>query len=171
MAMTSKRFEHTASVDRAGTMRAEGGAPMHAPEGWTPDHLLLAALVRCSLGSLRHHARRAGLALDGAGRAHGVVARRERDGRFAFVTVELELEIRLDPAPAPAALRDMLAKAERDCFVGASLAAPPSYTWTVNGSRLEAGAGEPTRREATPVTSPWRRPSSRTEPAEALRYQ
>jgi organic hydroperoxide reductase OsmC/OhrA len=129
-------------------MRAEGGTPLDAPPGWTPDHLLLAAVVRCSLGSLQHHARRMGLDLEGAGRAHGVVARRDGDGRFAFVTVEVELEVELAPAPGPEAQRDLLAKAERDCFVGASLTARPSYAWTVNGSRLEEGAGEPTSREA-----------------------
>jgi organic hydroperoxide reductase OsmC/OhrA len=147
--MSSKRFEYTASVDAAGTMRAEGGTPLDAPRGWTPDHLLLAAVVRCSLGSLRHHARRMGLALEGAGRAHGVVARRDGDGRFAFVTVEVELEVEVEvePAPGPEALRDLVAKAERDCFVGASLTARPSYTWTVNGSRLAEGAGGPTTRE------------------------
>ena len=135
MAMRSKRFEFTVSLDAAGTMRAEGDAPLSPPTGWTSDHLLLAALVRCSLGSLRYHARRAGLALEGSGYAHGVVAQRQGDGRFALVTVEVELEVDLDPAPDPDALRELLAKAERDCFVGASLTAPPSYAWTVNGSR------------------------------------
>jgi organic hydroperoxide reductase OsmC/OhrA len=134
--MRTKRFEYAASMDAGGTMRAEGGAPFAPPEGWTPDHLLLAALVRCSLGSLRHHARSAGVALRGAGRARGVVARREEDERFALVTVAVDLEVELDPAPAPDALRDLLAKAERDCFVGASLTAAPAYAWTVNGSKL-----------------------------------
>ncbi len=154
VAIKSKRFEYTASVDAAGTMRAEGVAPLDAPQGWTSDHLLLAALVRCSLGSLRYHARRAGLALEGAGRAHGVVARRERDGRFALVTIDVELEVELDPAPGPEALHDLVAKAERDCFVGASLTTPPSYAWTVNGSRVDqvaasprSSAGSPSREE------------------------
>ncbi|HSI30088.1 MAG TPA: OsmC family protein [Miltoncostaeaceae bacterium] len=135
MAMRSKRLEFTVSLDAAGTMRADGDAPLSPPAGWTSDHLLLAALVRCSLSSLRYHARRAGLALEGSGSAHGVFAQRQSDGRFALVTVEVELEVDLDPALDPDALRELLAKAERDCFVGASLTAPPSYAWTVNGSR------------------------------------
>jgi organic hydroperoxide reductase OsmC/OhrA len=141
--MRSKRFEYSASVDAAGTLRAEGGAPFDTPPGWTSDHLLLAAVVRCSLGSLRYHAGRAGLALEGAGRAHGVVTRREDDERFAFVGVEVELEVELHPAPAPDAVRELVAKAERDCFVGASLTAPPTYAWTVNGSRLDGSGGGP----------------------------
>jgi organic hydroperoxide reductase OsmC/OhrA len=140
VAITGKRFAYSASIDAAGTMRAEGGAPLEAPPGWTPDHLLLAALVRCSLGSLRYHARRAGLALKGGGRAEGLVARRDADGRFALVAVEVALEVELDPAPGPEALRDLLARAERDCFVGASLTAAVRYAWTVNGARLGDGA-------------------------------
>jgi organic hydroperoxide reductase OsmC/OhrA len=143
MALRSKRFGYAVSVDAEGTLRAEGGAPFDTPPGWTSDHLLLAAVVRCSLGSLRYHASRAGLALEGAGRAHGVVTRREDDERFAFVSVEVDLEVDLHPAPDPGAVRDLIAKAERDCFVGASLTAPPRYAWTVNGSRLDGGADEP----------------------------
>jgi organic hydroperoxide reductase OsmC/OhrA len=142
MGMTSKRFQYTASLDAAGTMYAEGGAPVTTPEAWTPDHLVLAAVVRCSLGGLRYHARRAGHALEGSGRARGVVTRRHDDGRFAFVAVEVDLEVRLDPAPDPEALRSLIASAERDCFVGASLTAAPSYSWTVNGTRLADIAGE-----------------------------
>ena len=94
MGMTSKRFEYTASLDAAGTLYAEDAAPLDTPEGWTPDHLMLAAVVRCSLGSLLYHARRTGLALEGSGRAHGVVTRRESDERFAFVAVEVDLDVR-----------------------------------------------------------------------------
>jgi organic hydroperoxide reductase OsmC/OhrA len=145
VAVRGKRFELTASVDRDGTMRAEGGAPVQTPAGWTPDHLLLAAVARCSLGSLRYHARRAGLSLEGAGEAHGTIARREEDGRHALVEVTVALDVRLDPPPAGQALQDLLAKAERDCFVGASLRAAPSYAWTVNGVAVGGAA----RRETT----------------------
>ena len=133
MAVRSKRLEFTASVDRSGAMRAEGGAPVRTPEGWTPDHLLLAALARCSLGSLRHHARRAGLALEGAGAAHGLFARREEDGRYALVELECGLDVELDPAPEGEALTELLDLAERDCFVGASLTVKTRYEWRVNG--------------------------------------
>ena len=33
----------------------------------------------------------------------------------------------------------LLEKAERDCFVGASLTARPRYTWLVNGREVAAG--------------------------------
>ena len=44
---------------------------------------------------------------------------REDDGRFAFVEIEVRLDVELTPAPAD--LEALLAKAERDCFIGASL--------------------------------------------------
>ena len=38
--------------------------------------------------------------------------------------------------PRPQSLRELVAKAERDCFIGASLTARPRYHWTVNGEEL-----------------------------------
>jgi hypothetical protein len=57
------------------------------------------------------------------------VTRREDDGRFAFVEIEARFDVHFEPSPADQAA--LLAKAERDCFVGASLTAPPRYVWTV----------------------------------------
>ena len=39
----------------------------------------------------------------------------------------------LAPEPEQDALGELLALAERDCFVGSSLTAKPSYRWVVNG--------------------------------------
>ena len=57
--------------------------------------------------------------------------RRESDGRFAIATVETVLDVRLEPQPGEAELAELLAKAERDCFIGASLTVKPSYSWHV----------------------------------------
>jgi len=141
MAIRSKRFELTASIDGDGEMRAEGQAPLSTAEPWNSDHLVLAALARCSLSSLRFHAERAGLRMSGSGTAEGTVARRAEDGRYALVEVAVALDVRLEPAPDDAGVADLLARAERDCFVGASLRARPRYAWTVNGVR-RGGAGE-----------------------------
>lgn len=140
MGIRSKRFDYRVAVDAEGTMRAEDGGPVRTPDGWTADHLVMAALVRCALGSLRHHADRAGLAMEGRGEAHGVVGRRGSDGRFALVEVAAALDVRLDPEPAPAQVAELLAAAERGCFVGASLTARPTYSWTVNGAAREVTA-------------------------------
>ena len=126
-AARAKVFEHAVEVDRGGRMTVPGGAQVERPEGWSPDHLLLAALVRCSIDSLVYHARRAGHEATAAGSARGTITKRESDGRYAFVEVEVSLDVQLVPRGEDTA--ELIAKAERDCFVAASLTVTPDYTW------------------------------------------
>lgn len=135
MAVQAKRFEYAVGIDRAGRMSAEGGALLEPARAWTADHLLLAALARCSIESLRYHAGNAGIDLVAAATAEGAVTRRESDGRYAFVEIRCSIEVELEPEPDD--LAALLARAERDCFVGASLTVKPEYRWRVVG----AGAG------------------------------
>jgi organic hydroperoxide reductase OsmC/OhrA len=128
-------FTYGVTIDGDWTVQSDaGGAPLPREEAWTPEHLLLAALARCSLTALEFHAKRGGIELRSSGAATGSVTRREEDGRFAFVEIEVELDVTLEPQPE--AVRELLAKAERDCFVGASLALEPTYRWTVNGQGI-----------------------------------
>src|SRR5262245_8714193 len=130
----ARRFEYAVELNPDGTAASDrGGGPLPPDRAWTPEHLLLASLCRCTLTSLRHHARKAGVSVASQGRAHGTVARRATDGRYAFVELGVELGVALDPLPSPESVTELLAKAERDCFVGASLTRPPAYTWRVNG--------------------------------------
>ena len=93
------------------------------------------SLVRCSLKSLRFHAARAGVDVPSAsGRARTLVTKRETDDRYSLVETELALVVELEPEPD--ALAELLALAERDCFVGSSLTVAPSYEWTVNGRTI-----------------------------------
>jgi organic hydroperoxide reductase OsmC/OhrA len=129
----AKTFEYAASLDRDGRLLAEG-TPLEPGEAWTPEHLVLAGLMRCTLESLGFHAERAGISVrESAAASEAVVTRREEDGRYAFVEIECGLDVRLDPPPAPEALVELLDLAERDCFVGASLEPAPRYEWRVNG--------------------------------------
>ena len=130
-ALKAKRFEYAAAIDRAGRIRAGEGAPLELGEEWTPEHLLLIALVDCSLTSLRYHARRAGIEVEASGSASGVVTKRESDERYAFVDVEVQLDVSLAPRPEPDELEALFAKAERDCFIAASLTVKPAYAWRV----------------------------------------
>lgn len=132
--LKAKRFEFAATVDSAGHAVAEGEHALELTREWTPEHLVLAALVRCSIKSLRYHARRAGIVAHAAGSARGVVTKRESDGRYAFVEIDCRIEVELDPVPAAGELQELLEKAERDCFVGASLTVRTSYDWRVGGS-------------------------------------
>ena len=43
----------------------------------------------------------------------------------------IELDVHLSPRPGDDELAALFARAERDCFVGASLTVRPSYRWTV----------------------------------------
>jgi organic hydroperoxide reductase OsmC/OhrA len=126
----AKVFEYAVEIDRAGRMSVPGGAQISAPEGWSPDHLLLLALVRCSIDAFTYHAHRDGRETQAEGSAHGRVTKRASDGIYAFVEISVEIDVTVTPrAEDPA---DLVAKAQRDCFVGASLTIEPDYTWRVS---------------------------------------
>ena len=129
------RFE--VSIDAERTARSErGGAGIASASAWSAEHLVLAALVRCTLTSLDHHLERAGLEARAAGGARGTVTKREDDGRYAFVDVEARYDVELEGEPDRSAVVELLDRAERGCFVGNSLTARPTYHWTVNGEEL-----------------------------------
>jgi organic hydroperoxide reductase OsmC/OhrA len=137
VAVKARVFTFDVSVDRDRTAHSgSGGSPIAAEDAWWAEHLVLAGLARCTLTSLDYHAHRAGLDSAGSATARGTVSKRDSDGRYAFVEVDVQLEVELDPAPDRGAVRELVAKAERDCFVGASLTASPRYAWTVNGEEL-----------------------------------
>ena len=126
-----KRFDFSASVATDGSLCAEDRERLDPGETWTPEHLVLAALCRCTLSSLRFHAEQAGLTASGTAAASGVVTKRDEDGRYAFVEVLCGLDVTLDPAPDD--LAELLSLAERDCFISASLSVRTEYEWRVNG--------------------------------------
>lgn len=129
-------FEYAVALDSTWAATSDrGGDPLpHDGKAWTPEHLLLAGLARCSLTALRFHARRAGLELEADADARGTLTRRDEDGRFAFVEIAVEARVTMAEPPDEEALRELVVKAERDCFVGASLTVTPTYTWVVNGA-------------------------------------
>ena len=129
-----KRFEYYASVDRDGGLCAEGLEALDPGETWTPEHLVLAALARCTLASLRFHAEQAEVESSGTAVASGVVTKREADGRYAFVELQCGLDVALDPVPGD--VHELLGLAERDCFISASLATATEYEWRVNGEAV-----------------------------------
>jgi organic hydroperoxide reductase OsmC/OhrA len=137
--MTSRArvFEYDVTVDPEWAAHStRGGASIpHDEEAWTPEHLVLAALARCTLTSFRYHTRRAGLEPRSSATAHGVVTKRDEDGRFAFVEIGVEIDVELGD-PGVADVRTLVEAGERDCFVGASLNVSPTYRWTIDGKEL-----------------------------------
>jgi len=138
MTVRAKELRYAVDVSANGELTDENGVVLDLPAEWSPEHLMLAALVGCSLKSLRHHAKRTSVdVLSSSGSARTLVTRRETDGRYALVETEVDLAVEVAPEPAPETLSGLLALAERDCFVGSSLTAKPSYRWTVNGRPIE----------------------------------
>jgi organic hydroperoxide reductase OsmC/OhrA len=129
VASYAKTFEYVVEVDRRGRMTIPGGAQIAPAEGWTPDHLLLAAFVRCSIESFVFHARRSGHEVTAAAEGYGKVTQRG-DGRYAFVEIGVSVTARLEPRAEDTS--ELVARAERDCFVGASLNIEPEYEWHVS---------------------------------------
>lgn len=135
VAANAKKLRYAVELTAAGELEEEDGVVLETPAEWSPEHLLLAALVRCSLQSLRYHARRKAVGVRSTGgSARTLVTRRETDERYAIVETEVELAVELEPEPD--ALAELLKLAERDCFVGSSLTAKPGYRWTVNGRTI-----------------------------------
>ena len=135
MAIRARTFTYAVSLDPDGSATSDAGGPaLPAEEAWSPEHLVLAGLLRCSLTSLRFHAAKDGVAVNASGDTSATVTRREDDGRYAFVEIDVRADLTLSPPPVN--VRELLTRAERDCFVGASLTISPTYSWTVNGEEI-----------------------------------
>jgi uncharacterized OsmC-like protein len=135
VAVKAKELRYAVDLAASGELAEENGVVLEAAAEWSPEHLLLAGLIRCTLKSLRYHAKRSGVEVRSAsGSARTLVTKRELDGRYALVETGVELAVELEPEPG--ALAELLGLAERDCFVGSSLTAEPSYRWTVNARAI-----------------------------------
>jgi organic hydroperoxide reductase OsmC/OhrA len=130
MAITAKTFDYAVEVDYGGRMTIPGGGQFVPPEGWSADHLLLAALVRGSSESFAYHARRLGHEVTASGSAHGTITKSGDDDRYRFVAIEVRVDAQLTPRTNE--VDDLIVKAERDCFVGATLTVKPRYEWRVS---------------------------------------
>jgi organic hydroperoxide reductase OsmC/OhrA len=131
VAHKAKEFRYAVDLGEGDSVRTEDGTPLGPGPEWTPEHLLLAGLLRCSVKSLRHHAKRARIEVPHAtGSANALFARRDSDGRFAVTELYVDLDLALEPHPGELELAELLAKAERDCFIGSSLTVKPIYRWS-----------------------------------------
>jgi organic hydroperoxide reductase OsmC/OhrA len=134
MKVRAKHFDYWISLDD-GELSAEGH-PAAVDADLSAEHLLLAALARCSISSLEHFARQKNLEVRASAYAAGTVTRRAEEDRYGFVSLECKLDVRIDPELAEAELRPLLESAEWGCFIGASLQPAPRYSWRVNGRDL-----------------------------------
>ena len=137
VAVKAKELRYAVELTADDALVEEHGVRLETAAEWSPEHLLLAALVRCSLKSLRYHATRQGITVRAStGGSRTLVTKRETDERYALVETVVDLAVELEPEPD--ALAELLAVTERDCFIGSSLTAKPSYRWVVNGRAIDA---------------------------------
>jgi organic hydroperoxide reductase OsmC/OhrA len=130
-------FDYAVTADADWTVHSDrGGAAITRDDAWSPEHLVLAGLVRCTLTSLEYHARRSGVTVTANADAHGSVTRRDTDGRFAVVSIDVTLDVATAPSLERGDLSELVERAERDCFIGASLTVVPRYVWRVEGEEL-----------------------------------
>jgi organic hydroperoxide reductase OsmC/OhrA len=90
VAVRAKHFEYWINLDEAGKLSADG-RPLDLGEDVHAEHLLLAALARCSLSSLAYFARQKGVEAHGSAFASGTVTRREEDDRYGFTDIECRM--------------------------------------------------------------------------------
>lgn len=131
------QFEYAVSVTSRGHALAENGSPAPRDLTWSPEHLLLESLIRCSIQSLTFHADRAGIAVSATGDARGVVERPKGEKRMRLAEIRCDLAVTFEPLPELETVEQLLADAEHDCFVGATLNAAINYGWQVNGETRE----------------------------------
>jgi organic hydroperoxide reductase OsmC/OhrA len=135
VAVRAKHFDYWITLDEGGKLSAEG-QPTDLGEEVGAEHLLLAALARCSVSSLAYFARQKGVEARGSAYASGTVTLRDEDDRYGFTEIECRIEVDLDGELADADLKQLLESAEWGCLVGASLNPAPRYKWRVNGRDL-----------------------------------
>lgn len=135
MELRAKHFEYWISLDEGGDLSADGN-PVTLQSEVGAEHLLLAALARCSVSSLEHFARRKEVEVRASAYASGTVTRRADEDRYGFVSIECKLDVELTGELTEDELRKLLESAEWGCFIGASLDPAPEYSWRVNGRDL-----------------------------------
>ena len=90
-----REFTYDVLLEDGGVLLADGAGAIDAPEAWKPDHFLVAALLKCTLQSLRYHADRAGLEASGRGEGRALVTKRAEDERYAVVEIVVSYDIAL----------------------------------------------------------------------------
>jgi organic hydroperoxide reductase OsmC/OhrA len=134
VAIRAKHFEYWISLDEDGSLLAEG-EPVDLREV-SAEHLLLAALARCSISSLEYFAKQRDVAVTATAYAAGTITLRSEEDRYGFTNIDCRMEVELEGELDDDQLRKLIESAEWGCFVGASLDPAPRYKWRVNGRDL-----------------------------------
>ncbi len=126
----------SSSLSTDGRPTILSGPPADFPLGevdrWSPEHLFLGSLASCTMISYLAHAEHKGLeVLNYSSEIGGTVMRRVEDGRYAFVHVHQRPKVVVAAGQAEQA-RELIGKAERDCFISASTSAEVQNDWDIS---------------------------------------
>jgi nucleotide-binding universal stress UspA family protein len=124
-----------AAVDQSGELFADGEHGMSPNAAWTPEHLLLAAIARRAVKSLRHRAAVEGHEVRGRATASADLGGHATAPSLDAVWVGVDVDV--DPPPEPDALDALLTAAERDTNWAIPLARRVRFAWRVNGTTVE----------------------------------
>jgi hypothetical protein len=69
-------------------------------------------------------------------------------------STDVTCHVTIDPVPDPNHLARLFGKAERDCFIGASLTTRPRYVWIANGVAQEPRPIGPAAAAASTTVNP-----------------
>jgi organic hydroperoxide reductase OsmC/OhrA len=143
--METKVFTYTTDLEWIGDRRSVVRSgdrpqivvapPVDFPSGhdgeWSPEHLFLGALQSCTMLSFVAHCAHRGLEIVSfESHAEGTLQRREEDRRYAFTAVDLTVQVKMAGGHAAAA-REVIDRAERDCFISASTTADVRTDWRI----------------------------------------
>ena len=144
--MSIKPFPHHYGVTLANdelTAEPRAAIRMGAPpefngsdDVWSPEHLLVAAVLSCVKTTFDAYARREGITVhDWRGSVTGVLAKARLGPVFTSIDVEVAITTESgDEARAEA----VLAAAERDCIISRAVAAPVHVTGKITTSATRA---------------------------------
>ncbi len=123
------------SLSTAGRPTILSGPPADFPMGedgrWSPEHLFLGSLASCTMISFLAHAEHKGVdVLEYGSEIGGTVMRRLEDHRYAFVHIHQRPRVVVAAGQAEQA-RELIGKAERDCFISASTTAEVQNDWEI----------------------------------------
>jgi peroxiredoxin-like protein len=110
-------------------------------DAWTPEHLLLASVEACFLFTLRAVARASKLEFSRVRlNTTGIVDR--QDGPVRFTAIGIRCHVVVPAGTDQALARRVLAKAERNCLISASLKTPVTVRAEIEET-VEAGLALP----------------------------
>ena len=119
---------------------ATGTAPQFggSDEVWSPEELLVGALITCVRATFDAYASKAGLVgYSWSGSANGTLAKGRSGPEFSSIRLHIELEV---GAGEEERGTNILARAERDCIISRTIKAPVEMTMNIVTRPLAAPA-------------------------------